>query len=265
MDFQIKDSYNIADLVKVMELLRGENGCPWDREQTHTSIRKDLIEEAYETVEAIDCGSSKMLCEELGDLLMQVVFHSRIAQEQNEFDFDDVADGICKKLILRHPHVFGDVEVNGSEQVLKNWDEIKKTEKGQTTATETLKSVPKVFPALMRCQKVQKRAAKTGFDYTDAEMAFGDLESEVAELKQAMQQNDSENCFEELGDVLFSAVNVARMLGLDSEESLKASCDKFIDRFEKVEQLAIKNGVDMSSASLDSLNELWRKAKSAQS
>jgi len=265
MDFQIKESYDIADLVKVMELLRSENGCPWDREQTHASIRKDLIEEAYETVEAIDYGSSKMLCEELGDLLMQVVFHSRIAQEQNEFDFDDVADGICKKLILRHPHVFGDVKVNGSEQVLANWDEIKKTEKGQTTATETLKSVPKVFPALMRSQKVQKRAAKAGFDYTDAEMAFGDLESEVAELKQAMEQKNSENCFEEVGDVLFSAVNVARMLGLDSEESLKASCDKFIDRFEKVEQLAIKNGVDMNSASLDSLNELWRKAKSAQS
>ena len=265
MDFQIKESYGIADLVKVMELLRSENGCPWDREQTHVSIRKDLIEEAYETVEAIDCGSSEMLCEELGDVIMQVVFHSRIAEEQHHFDFDDVADGICKKLILRHPHVFGDVKVNGSEQVLANWDEIKKVEKGQNTATDTLKSVPKVFPALIRSQKVQKRAAKTGFDYTDAEMAFGDLKSEVAELEAAMSRSDPDDCFEELGDLLFSVVNVARMLKIDAEDSLTASCEKFIRRFEKVEDMASQRGIDMSTASLERLNELWREAKMAQS
>ena len=261
MDFQIKESYKVSDLVQIMKLLRSENGCPWDREQTHQTIRRDLIEEAYEVAEAIDADSPSMLREELGDLLLQIVFHSEMSSEDNQFDFDDVADGICKKLILRHPHVFGDVVANDSEQVLKNWDEIKKQEKGQQTAADTLKSVPKVFPALIRSQKVQKRAAKTGFDYPDAQMAFDDLKSEIAELQDAMNRNNAADCFEELGDVLFSAVNVARLLKLDSEDSLAASCDKFIKRFESVEQLAAEKGMDMSRESLERLNELWREAK----
>lgn len=265
MEFMVKESYNISDLVEIMAILRSENGCPWDREQTHESIRRDLLEETYEVIEAIDAKDAQMLKEELGDLLMQVVFHSRISCEEQSFDFDAVADGICKKLILRHPHVFGNIAVESSEEVLKNWDEIKKKEKGQTTASDTLKSVPKVFPALMRSQKVQKRAAKTGFDYTDAEMAFGDLKSEVAELEDAMCRANAEDCFEELGDLLFSVVNVARMLKIDAEDSLTASCEKFIRRFEKVEDMASQGGIDMSTASLERLNELWREAKMAQS
>ena len=264
MDFKIKESYNISDLVEIMAVLRSENGCPWDREQTHESIRRDLLEETYEVIEAIDANDPQMLKEELGDLLMQVVFHSRISSEEGSFDFDQVADGIFKKLILRHPHVFGDISVENSDEVLKNWDEIKKKEKGQNTVAETLKSVPKVFPALIRSQKVQKRAAKTGFDYTDAAMAFGDLKSEVAELEEAMSRSDPDDCFEELGDLLFSVVNVARMLKIDAEDSLTASCEKFIGRFEKVEQLAEQRGIDMNTASLERLNELWREAKTAQ-
>lgn len=265
MNFQVKEQYEFSDLVEIMKLLRGDNGCPWDREQTHKSIRRDLIEETYEVVEAIDAENPKMLCEELGDLLLQVVFHSQLSAEEQTFSINDVADGICKKLVLRHPHVFGDVAVKDSTQVLANWDNIKKKEKGQTTASETLHSVPRVFPALMRSQKVQKRAAKTGFDYSDADMAFDDLKSEIAELNEAMSNHDSAACIEEIGDVLFSAVNVARMLNIDAEESLAASCDKFIGRFDIVEHLANEQGIDIKSATLDRLNMLWSNAKVTQS
>ena len=264
MDFQAKENYKVSDLVKIMALLRGENGCPWDREQTHQSIRRDLIEETYEVVDAIDAADPKMLCEELGDLLLQIVFHSQLSAEEGQFTLDDVADGICKKLILRHPHVFAGVIAETSDQVLENWDEIKKKEKGQTTALETLCSVPKVFPSLIRSQKVQKRAAKTGFDYPDAASALADLKSEISELEDAMSSGDSAGCFEEVGDVFFSVVNVARLLGLDADDSLTASCDKFIGRFGEVERLASQRGIDMKSASLERLNELWRDAKSAE-
>lgn len=265
MAFEQKEHYQVSDLVRIMSLLRDRDGCPWDLEQTHQSIRKNLIEEAYEVVEAIDANNPEMLCEELGDLLLQVVFHSRISEEAGDFSIDDVADGICKKLILRHPHIFGDTVVNNSKQVLENWDEIKKKEKGQTTVSQTLHSVPKVFPALMRSQKVQKRAAKSGFDYPDAVAALSDLESEIAELKAALQKQDSLSCREELGDVLFSAVNVARMLDIDAEESLTASCDKFIKRFDAVELLAKRENVDLKHAPLERLNKLWRDVKNAQS
>lgn len=265
MEFQAKENYQVSDLVRIMSLLRSENGCPWDREQTHKSIRKNLIEETYEVVEAIDANDSKMLCEELGDLLLQVVFHTRMSEEAGEFSIDDVANGICKKLILRHPHIFGNVVVNNTKQVLDNWEEIKKKEKGQTTISETLHSVPIVLPALMRSQKVQKRAAKSGFDYPNVAMALEDLESEIAELKASISQKDDSACNEELGDVLFSAVNVARMLDIDAEESLTASCDKFIKRFDDVELLAACEDVDMKHASLDRLNKLWSDVKIAQS
>lgn len=265
MSFQAKEQYNISDLVEIMRLLRGENGCPWDREQTHKTIRRDLIEECYETVEAIDADDPNMLREELGDLLMQVVFHSRISEEEGQFDFDGVADGICKKLIYRHTHVFADAAADTSEQVLEKWDELKKKEKGQTTAYQTLCSVPRVFPALMRSQKVQKRAKKAGFDYPDVEMALADLKSEISEFENAVNAGNASDCFEELGDIIFSAVNVARLTGIDAEDSLTASCDKFIARFGEVERLAAEQGVDMKLASLDRLNELWREAKTAQS
>lgn len=186
MEFKAKEKYSVSDLISIMALLRGEGGCPWDREQDHLTIRKNLIEEAYEVVEAIDAGDPEMLCEELGDLLLQVVFHSRISEEEGDFSIEEVADGICRKLIHRHPHIFSDVVVKDSGEVLENWDAIKKQEKGQKTASDTLHSVPKVLPALMRSQKVQKRAAKTGFDYPDALSALADLESEVAELREAL-------------------------------------------------------------------------------
>lgn len=261
MEFITRRRYGVSDLIEIMRLLRSPGGCPWDREQTHASIRKNLIEEAYEVADAIDLNDEALLCEELGDLLLQVVFHSRISEEAGEFSLDDVADGICKKLIIRHPHIFGDVKVSGSDEVLDNWDEIKKREKGQSTATETLRAVPRTFPALMRSQKVQKRAAKTGFDYPDVEMALSDLENEIAELRAAMANADKPACAEELGDLIFSAVNVTRKLRFDAEECLTRSCDKFVDRFERVEELAAERCIEMREAPLDLLNRLWDEAK----
>lgn len=265
MDFKTKEKYRIEDLIRIMELLRGEGGCPWDREQTHQTIRQNLIEEAYEVIEAIDSDAPDLLCEELGDLLLQVIFHSRISEEAGEFSIEDVADGICKKLVLRHPHIFSDAKAESSAQVLDIWDDVKKKEKKQKTVSDTLHSVPRVFPALMRSQKVQKRAAKSGFDYPDVQMAFGDLKKETEEFSVALSEKDAACCREELGDILFSCVNVARMLDIDAEECLTQSCDKFIRRFDSVEKIANDRGIDMKSASLDRLNKLWAEVKSAQS
>ena len=239
VSYERKDKYDINDLLQIMEILRSEQGCPWDREQTHASMRK----------------------EELGDVLLQVVHHARIEEEQGTFNFQDVCDGICKKLILRHPHVFADTQVSSTGEVLQNWEQIKEESKGQTTKTETLVSVPKTFPALMRAQKVQKRAAKTGFDYPDLYWAMGDLESELDELQCAIEDENPQQCFEELGDVLFSAVNVARFLKVDSEESLNASTEKFIDRFRKVEELAKEQGIELSEISIQDMDKLWKQAK----
>lgn len=263
--FLQKDQYKVEDLRLIMELLRSEQGCPWDREQTHQSIRNNFIEEVYEACEAIDLDDTEMLREELGDVLLQVVFHSQMSREQGGFDLDDVADRICKKLILRHPHIFGDIKVANSEQVLNNWDEIKKKEKGHDTVTETMKAVPKVFPALLRSAKVQKRAAKSGFDYPDVFMALDDLESELKELRAAIDLNDQLNMQEELGDLLFSCVNVARFLKVDPEDALAKSCEKFIRRFEVVEELAASDHIDMKTQSIDQLNELWYRAKKLKS
>lgn len=261
MSFEFKENYRIDDLLQIMRILRGDGGCPWDREQTHQSIRRNFIEETYEVVEAIDNKDTALLLEELGDVLLQVVFHTQMEAEQGTFSFDDVCDGICKKLILRHPHIFGDVTAETSEEVLKNWDEIKKKEKGQKTQSDAVRSVPKTLPALMRSAKVQQRAAKTGFDYPALSDAVGDLESELIELKEAVSSGDSSAMDEEFGDLLFSCVNVSRFLHLDAEESLTRSTEKFIRRFTEVEKLAQSDGVDMKKASLEELNRLWALAK----
>lgn len=261
MRFQRKEQYRIQDLLDIMRLLRAPGGCPWDREQTHQSIRKNFLEETYEACEAIDNSDAVLLREELGDVLLQVVFHTEMERERGIFDFDDVCDGICKKLIVRHPHIFADVVADTPEAVLRNWEEIKKREKGQSTATETLQSVPRTLPALMRSEKVQHRAAKTGFDYPNTANAMADLRSEVDELSQAIAQGDSAAIAEELGDVLFSAANVARFTGVDSEQALTDSCDKFIRRFERVEKLAVEREIDMQQSDMDALNVLWREAK----
>ncbi len=259
--FERKDKYDIHDLLLVMRLLRSPEGCPWDRVQTHKSIRNDLLEEAYEVADAIDCSDSVALCEELGDLLLQVAFHAQIAQEDGDFGFDEVADGICKKLIYRHPHVFADVVADTPEQVLSNWDELKKIEKSQNTATDTLKSVPAAFPALMRAQKVQKRAAKVGFDWDSVQGAWDKLAEETEEVRQAVESEDADAVAEELGDLLFSAVNVSRFLKVNAEQALNGATDKFIARFAEVERLALERGIDMNTAGLEVLDALWDEIK----
>ena len=259
--FEQKERYRMDDLLAIMAILRGENGCPWDREQDHDTIRKNFLEETYEVLDAIDNRDLDGLKEELGDVLLQVVFHSRMEEEAGNFRFDDVCDGICKKLIHRHPHIFGDVVATDSGQVLRNWDAIKKEEKGQATAADTLYSVPKALPALMRAEKVQGRAAKAGFDYPDLDWAMGDFLSEVDELREAIKEGDKPHQQEELGDLLFSAVNLARFLKLDPEESLAKSCEKFMARFAMTEQLVKEEGKTFADYSIQELNKLWAQGK----
>lgn len=261
MDFQRKETYDLDDLLQIMKLLRAPGGCPWDREQTHKSIRNCFIEETYEAVEAIDGDDPVLLQEELGDVLLQVVFHAELEAEAGRFAFADVVDGIAKKMVQRHPHVFGTVVVNGTEDVLTNWDAIKKKTKDQKTQTEVLQSVSKALPALMRSQKVQQKAAKVGFDWPDVSGALDKVAEETAELREAIRTDVQENCSEELGDLLFSVVNVSRFIGVNPEQSLSEACEKFIARFAKVEQLAKERGMDMASAGIEALDKLWDEAK----
>ncbi len=261
MDFQRKEAYGVYDLEEIMTILRGEGGCPWDREQDHHSIRNNFLEETYEAIDAIDREDPEALREELGDVLLQVVFHAQMEAEKGGFTLDDVADGICKKLILRHPHIFGDTVAATSEEVLRNWDAIKQVEKGQKTKTDTLVSVPKAFPGLMRAQKVQSRAAKAGFDYDSLDGAFSEMEDEVAELWRAIETGERAGIEEELGDLLFAAVNVARFVRADAEEMIGRASDKFIDRFRVVETLAAERGLELRQMTLDELTALWNEAK----
>ena len=257
VDFQYKDLYGVRDLVEIVRILRAPGGCPWDAEQTHQSIRRNFLEEAYEAAEAIDEGSPEHLKEELGDVLLQVVMHARMEEEAGRYDLDAVADGICKKLIYRHPHVFGDVQVSGTGEVLSNWEELKRKEKGQATNTDALEAVARSLPALWRAEKVQKKAKKAGFDWPDVAGALDKLAEELSELRQAAAAGT--NVAEELGDLLFSAVNVSRFLKVDCEDALNAATDKFIARFRRVEELA--GDRPLTSMSLEELDKLWERAK----
>lgn len=260
-NFQFKENYDINDLVDIVEILRSPDGCPWDREQDHKSIRRDFLEETYEVIEAINKDDRGLLLEELGDVLLQVVFHTQIEREKGSFELSDVADGICKKMIERHPHVFGNVNAETSEQVLENWDVIKKQTKKQKSQTESMLSIPREFPALMRADKVQKKAAKVGFDWDSVDGAFEKVSEELQELKEAVLMGAQDNVLEELGDLLFSVVNVSRFIKVDSEEALTGATDKFIDRFSKVEKMANERGLNMKETELSELDKLWDEAK----
>lgn len=257
VDWVSKNSYGIKDLENIVRLLRAPGGCPWDREQTHASIRRNFLEEAYEAVEAIDEEDPDHLKEELGDVLLQVFLHACMEEEAGRFSLDDVADGICKKLIYRHPHVFGDTAVSGTDEVLSNWEALKRTEKHQETYTDTLKAVARSLPSLWRAEKVQKKAKKAGFDWDDVQGALDKLSEEVEELKAAVAQGS--NIEEELGDLLFAAVNVSRFVKVDTEDALNAATDKFIRRFAQVEALA--GDRPMTDMSLEELDKLWDQAK----
>lgn len=259
VDFEKKDKYNFDDLLRIMEILRAPDGCMWDREQDHQSIRRNFIEETYEVCEAIDEQDTEHLKEELGDVLLQVVFHTQMEKEKGVFDIDDVADGICKKLIYRHPHIFGSVEVGSSEEILRNWDELKRKEKHQETDTSALESVAKSLPGLIRAEKLQKKAAKVGFDWENAQGALEKVEEELDEVKQAMAGNGDPE--EEIGDLLFAAVNVARHLKVDPEGAMEKTCNKFIRRFADMEQQAKEENKVLSNLPLAELDALWNRSK----
>lgn len=256
IDFKSKKSYGINDLTEIVRLLRGEGGCPWDRVQTHESIRRNFLEESYEVVEAIDEKNPAHLQEELGDVLLQVVFHSLMEEEVGHFNLDDVADGICKKLIFRHPHVFSDVSVKDADEVLVNWEALKREEKSQDTYADSVDAVARSLPALWRAEKIQKKAKKAGFDWDDIDGALEKVREETDEFTQAVREGS--NMEEELGDLLFAAVNAARFAQIDPEVALGKACDKFSARFRRTEELA-KGKLD--TMKLPEMDKLWDRAK----
>jgi len=229
VDYQYKSFYTVRDLMDIVRILRGPGGCPWDQVQTHESIRRDLLEEAYELAEAIDRHDPENLKEELGDVLLQVAFHTVLEDEQGGLTLDDVADGVCKKLIYRHPHVFGAVTVSGTEEVLSNWEKLKQVEKDQRSATDTLEAVARALPALWRAEKVQKKAEKAGWPASDEQTRRWVLSQQVADTK------DPEDAELAVGEVLFAAVSLARAMGVDPEQALTRATDEFIGRVAKYE------------------------------
>ena len=259
VDFQKKEKYNFNDLLRIMEILRAPDGCMWDREQDHQSIRRNFIEETYEVCEAIDEQDPEHLKEELGDVLLQVVFHTEMEKEKGVFDIGDVADGICKKLIYRHPHIFGTVEVGSSEEILRNWDELKRKEKHQETDTSALEGVAKSLPGLIRAEKLQKKVAKVGFDWENAQGALEKVEEELDEVKRAVAGDGDPE--EELGDLLFAVVNVARHLKVDPERAMEKTCNKFVRRFAEMERQARQESKVLSDLSLTELDTLWNRSK----
>ncbi len=255
--FTEKENYCYADLLNIMQILRKE--CMWDKEQTHKSIRRNFIEETYEAVEAIDDENTELLKEELGDVLLQVVFHAEIEREKGSFDMEDVCDGICKKLIYRHPHIFKDTVVHSTEEVLSNWDALKKTEKKQKSVSDGLYSVAKSLPGLIRAEKVQAKAAKAGFDWENVSGAMQKIEEETKELQEAITKGD--RIEEEMGDLLFSVVNVSRFVQVDSEQAIEKATEKFIRRFEGVEQAVRRQGKELMDLSLAELDAIWEMTK----
>ena len=259
--FEIKDQYDMEDYRALIHLLRAPGGCPWDREQTHGSIRRNVLEEAYETAHAIDTGDTENLREELGDLLMQVLLHADMEEELGNFDLDGVADTACKKLVFRHPHVFGSVTAEDPEAVLRTWDEQKKAEKGQKTVTDTMAGVAENLPALWRAEKIQNKAAKVGFQWPDVSYAVMKIREETEELEQGIAAEDGDNVEEEIGDLLYCAVNAARMLGVDPEKALHRSCEKMIRRFAYLEAAAAEQGKAPEELPLPALEALYQEAR----
>ncbi len=257
--YEARTRHGFDDVMRIVRRLRAPNGCPWDREQTHESLKNALLEESYELIDAIDEDDDAHICEEMGDVLLQFALHAAIAEEQSAFTARDACTELVEKLIYRHPHVFGNIRVSGSDEVLKNWDALKMSQRKQTTQTEVLKSVPKSFPALLRSRKVQKKAADIGFDWENAQQAFYKISEETEELRAAMAEGS--NIEEEMGDLLFAVVNVARLLKLEPEFLLMQATDKFIQRFETMEQLAKAKGNELKELPFSEQDKLWDEAK----
>lgn len=256
LDFLCKESYDLRDFVALVSYLRSPNGCPWDQVQTHESIRRNFLEETYEACEAIDAGDLAHMREELGDVLMQVLFHTDIEREAGHFDIDDVADAACKKLVYRHPHVF-----RRDEPDAPDWDTMKQRERAQTTTAEAMDSVARSLPALWRCDKIQAKAAKTGFEWPDVYAALDKVDEEARELRAAVATGNTEAIGDELGDLLFAAVKVARFAGIDPEQAAHAACEKFIRRFAAMETAAANDGTALEQCTLEQMLALWQQAK----
>ncbi len=263
LDFEFKNRYDISDLLKIIRVLRSENGCPWDKVQTHESIRTDLIEEAYEVCEGIDCNSPEMLREELGDLLLQVAFHAEIETENGNFNFDDVCNDICQKLVYRHPHVFGDVKADTESEVLKNWDALKKAGKHQETYSETLESVPKTFPALLRGEKVCKRAMRAGLPIDGIQDCIDEIKHSLDRLNTENADADNAQNQQALGKIALSLCNLNRILHIDGEKALTYSTNRFIAAFKAAEEEIISNGGSMDKLSDEELRRMADKVISA--
>lgn len=256
LDFLCKESYDLRDFVALVSYLRSPNGCPWDQVQTHESIRRNFLEETYEACEAIDAGDLVHMREELGDVLMQVLFHTDIEREAGHFDIDDVADAACKKLVYRHPHVF-----RRDDPDTPDWDTMKQRERAQTTTAEAMDSVARSLPALWRCDKIQAKAAKNGFEWPDVHAALDKVDEETRELRAAVASGDTEAIGDELGDLLFAAVKVARFAGIDPEQAAHAACEKFIRRFSAMETAAANDGTALEQCTLAQMLTLWQQAK----
>jgi tetrapyrrole methylase family protein/MazG family protein len=257
----LDNTKDFNDLVHIIEILRGENGCPWDREQTHESIKRGLIEESYEVLEALDKNDDDMVVEELGDVLLQIVFHAQLGKEEGYYNINDVIKAICNKMITRHPHVFGNENVDNSTEVLDNWEKNKMKEQKLNSYTDSLKHVAKNLPALIRAEKVQKKASKIGFDFENFEDALSKVLEELDEVKSVYKGINKDKILEEVGDLAFSVVNVARYLDIDPENALNYTIDKFIRRFEFIELKAKGTNRNLEDMSLKDMDKLWNESK----
>jgi tetrapyrrole methylase family protein/MazG family protein len=252
---------NFAELVRLMARLRAPDGCPWDRKQTTASLKPFLIEECYEVVDALDEGAPEKIKEELGDLLFQIIFHARIAEEKGEFGIWDVIQTNIEKMTRRHPHVFGGEKLATDKEVLANWEEIKKREKGYEERKSVLEGVPRDLPSLLRAHRLQERAARVGFDWKHINELLPKLDEEMAEFKESLNKEDAAGIEEELGDVFFTLVNISRFLGVNPEEALRKTISKFIDRFRYIEETAATAGKNLSDMTLEEMDRLWEESK----
>ncbi len=254
-----------TELVEIMARLRGENGCPWDRQQTHESLKPYLVEEAYEVLEAIDEQDASTLCEELGDLTLQVVFHAQLAEEAGAFARADVLAAICEKLKRRHPHVFGDVVAETAQEVLFNWEQIKHAERRRLQGKASLlDGVPRELPALLRAHRLQEKASRVGFDWAEAREVLRKVEEEMAELRGAMDGQAPERVEAELGDLLFALVNLGRFLAVNPEEALRKTIARFIRRFQYIEESLARQGQTPGTVTLQEMDALWEQAKAQE-
>ena len=257
----LKNKKDFNDLVDIIDTLRGEDGCPWDMEQTHESIKNELLEEAYEVIDAINNDDIDSMIEELGDVLLHVVFHSSIGKDDGYFNIYDVISAICNKMVYRHPHVFGDKEVSSSEEVLKNWEEIKKTEKDFETITEEMNAIAKALPSLIKAHKIQKKAARVGFDWDKIEDAANKVKEELNEVLDVYKTGNKDKIKGEVGDLIFACVNISRMLDINEEEALNTTIKKFISRFSFIEEEALKINRNLKDMTLEEMDKLWEESK----